>query len=79
MPEALKLSIVVQAGLIVGSPDPQYTRRWEWTSTDQLLLEEGNRDAADRWIRVAGESREYAATIETPRLVNWVRREWIWL
>jgi hypothetical protein len=27
---------------------------------------------------IAGESREYAASLENPARVNWVRREWLW-
>lgn len=75
---SLKLSIEVVAGLVPGTPLPEYTRHWHWTSQDQELLAGGDADALERWIRMAGESREYAATIEDPSKVNWVRRDWLW-
>ena len=77
--EAAKLIIEVQAGVIPGTAMPEYTKRWGWTSSDQAKLEAGDKDARENWIRIAGESREYAATLENPAQVNWVRRDWIWL
>lgn len=77
--EAAKLIIEVQAGLIPGEPMPEYTRRWGWSSSDQERLGAGDKEAYTLYIRMAGESREYAASLEDPRKVNWVRRDWIWL
>jgi len=82
--ETLKLRITVTAGVILGEPMPEYTRSWEWSNLDQEAIQLADkskacRAARDKWLRVAGESREYAATLENPEFVNWVRREWIWL
>jgi hypothetical protein len=63
MPVAARLIIEVQAGILVGEPMPEYSRRWTWTSVDHDRLEAG----------------EYAASLENPRTLNWVRRDWIWL
>jgi len=76
---ACKLLIEVHAGVIVGEPIPEYSRRWEWSSEDQAALEADDPWAREKYILIAGESREYAATLEDPRRVNWVRRDWIWL
>lgn len=77
--EAAKLIIEVTAGIIPGTPIAEHTRRWGWTSRDQQLLEIDDSAAREKWIRIAGESREYAATLENPAQLNWVRRDWIWL
>ena len=77
--EAAKLIIEVLAGVIPGQPMPEYTRKWGWTSGDQERLAAGEKAAQALYIQIAGESREYAASLENPRLLNWVRRDWIWL
>ena len=79
---ALKCAIEVKAGIIPGEPMPEMSRRWIWTSEDQEQLEGSDvnikKGAQERWIRMAGESREYAAALENPASVNWVERTWIW-
>lgn len=77
--EAAKLIIEVRAGLIPGESMPEYTRVWSWTSSDQERLLNNDPEARALYIRMAGESREYAASLENPRVHNWVRRDWIWL
>jgi hypothetical protein len=77
--EAAKLIIEVVAGLIPGTPIAEHTRRWSWTSSNQAALEKGDKEAEIKWILIAGESREYAATLENPQRFNWVRRDWLWL
>lgn len=77
--EAAKLIIEVMAGMIPGKPDEQYTKRWGWSSVEQAKLVKGDPAAKEQYIRIAGESREYAASLENPQVLNWVRRDWIWL
>jgi hypothetical protein len=77
--EAARLLIEVRAGVIAGEAMPEYTRRWSWNSSDQDALEKGDPAARQRYIQMAGESREYAASLENPQMVNWVRRDWLWL
>jgi hypothetical protein len=72
MPDSAKIIIEVVAGIVPGSPMPEYTRRWSLTR-DQF---DNDRNAV---IKAYGESREYAATLENPAKVNWVRRDWTWL
>lgn len=69
---AVKLIIEVVAGVLPGQPEPEFTRKWAITSEQW----EKDRDAV---IRAYGESREYAAQLENPSRVNWVRRDWVWL
>lgn len=77
--ESAKLIIEVFAGLVPGTPMTEYTRQWVWTSADQEALGQSDIKAQEKWIRLAGESREYAASLENPRRLNWVRRDWLWL
>ena len=74
-----KLVIEVVAGLVPGTPMPEYTRRWGWSSEDQEKLIADDAEAKAKYICIAGESREYAASLEDPRRINWVRRDWLWL
>lgn len=76
---ALKLSIQVFAGVIPGQPEEEFTRSWFWTGEQQDALVAGDKEAEAEYIRIAGESREYAATLENPKRFNWVKREWLWL
>lgn len=66
-----KLVIEVTAGLIPGQPDPQHTRRWA-LSTEEC---EDGYTMSD----ALGASREYAAVLAHPSVVNWVRHDWVWL
>lgn len=74
-----KLIIEVTAGMVPGQPMGEYTRRWNWSSQDQDRLLRDDEAAINKYIRIAGESREYAASLENPNNLNWVRRDWIWL
>jgi hypothetical protein len=79
MAVSAKLLIEVQAGVIPGTPEPEFTKRWGWTSVEQENLVKGDPAAKAQYIRIAGESREYAASLEDPQRFNWVRRDWLWL
>ena len=74
-----RLIIEVTAGVIPGKPMDEFTRRWGWSEVDQEMLKHGDKSAKELWIRIHGESREYEASLENPGMVNWVRREWLWL
>ena len=77
--ESAKLVIEVVCGLVPGKPMPEHTRRWFWTSDDQAAFVADVKEAREKYIRIAGESREYAASLENPQQFNWVRRDWLWL
>lgn len=83
MATALKAVITVTAGIIPNQPLPELTRRWEWTSEDQALMEHPDQHtrgkAIDRWLGMMGQSREYQAYLENPGVFNWTKREWVWL
>ena len=71
-----RVLLEVQAGLLVGDPEPEFTKRWVITSEEwhtagdpELLLAERN-----------GEATAYAGRLMMqPDRLNWVRVDWIWL
>jgi hypothetical protein len=78
---ALKAQWAVYAGVIPGKPEPEFTKAWEYTSADyesdcQLPDEP---EAMSAYRRMAGEAQAYAASLQDPRGLNWVRLEWMWL
>jgi hypothetical protein len=76
---SVRVMIEVVAGLVPGTPMPEYTRRWAITSAEwqtahaqdagAVLLAERN-----------GQAQGYAALLMLqPDALNWVRTDWIWL
>lgn len=66
-----KIVLEVHAGIIPGTPMDEYTRRWMLTS-DEARDPEVYGDAV-------GAASFYALSLQQPRIVNWVRFEWVWL
>jgi hypothetical protein len=87
MTDAAKVLIEVQAGVIPGQPEPEYTRRWAITSAeweraeqDDKEADEGHRFACFLLLSFrAAEADEYARMLRDPSRFNWTRTEWIWL
>lgn len=75
---SVRIGIEVVAGLIPGQPELEFSRSWFITSELWQRMNNGDVDARNEIIRISGESREYAATLEDPRRLNWVRRDWIY-
>ena len=70
MGEALKCSIHVYAGIIVGESMPEYSRVWHMTQKDL--------DNPPTYIDNGGAAMNYAMSLQNPEKVNWVRLDWIW-
>ena len=68
--DALKCSVNVTAGVILGETIPKLTRRWEFTAADL--------DNPPKYIDDTGAALNYAMSLQNPANVNWVRLEWIW-
>jgi hypothetical protein len=85
--ESARVIIEVVAGLIPGTPEPTFTRRWVITSTEWQEAETADAGAApDHATHTAlllafraAEADEYARLLRNPRRFNWVRTDWIWL
>jgi hypothetical protein len=72
-----RVLLEVTAGVLVGTPEPEFTRQWAITS------EEWNAEGADQSALLAianGKMQGYAALLMLqPDRFNWVKTEWIWL
>jgi len=68
--DALKCSIEVKAGVLLGTPMPEYTRQWHFTQKDL--------DSPPDYIDRTGSAMNYAMCLQNPARVNWVKFEWIW-
>jgi hypothetical protein len=84
MPDALVCQVTVTAGVIPGTALSEYTKAWYWGSNDQENMMQTEdmglqNEYRMKWIAMQGESREYAASLEDPRRVNWIRRDWMWM
>lgn len=66
-----KLILEVQAGVIPGEPNHDLTRRW--------VIGEYELDDKNKLVDVQGAALNYAAILQNPEFVNWVRLDWVWL
>jgi hypothetical protein len=64
----------VTAGLLLGQPDPEHTRRWVLTGQQA-----DSPDAARLWQQHMDEAFGYARGLADPDRLNWVRVDWAWL
>jgi hypothetical protein len=62
---------VVEAGIIPGDPEPQFTKRFGVT---QAEYERPGDITVSRMV----EALEYARSLHEPQRLNWVNLQWIW-
>lgn len=91
MSESARVIIEVSAGVIPGTAEPQFTRRWgitsaEWekaVADDAELLEHGDEGHAFAVALLlasrAAVADEYARLLRNPNRFNFVRTDWLWL
>ena len=70
MGQALKCSIEVVAGVLVGVPMKEYSRQWHITEEDWIN--------PPTYIDKSGAAMNYAMSLQNPQRFNWVRMDWIW-
>jgi hypothetical protein len=75
--KALKAAWEVRAGIIPGVEMPEYFRRWTLASYDFESL--GENEKGEVYSRLADEASAYAREIQSPKHVNWVKLEFLWL
>lgn len=76
---AAKAFFEVTAGIIPGTPMPEFTKRWGYTSADyeeDRSVEEGQTSIFAARLR---EAHDYAIELSHPARLNWVRVDWIWI
>lgn len=77
--ESARCAWEVTAGLIPGTPMPEFTRRFVLTS-NKWYGEDGypTKDGLDLLIALQGTAMMHALSLMDPQSVNWVRLDWIW-
>lgn len=74
--QALRAAIDVQAGLLPGSPEPEFDRRFVLLS-EQWYAEGANQN--DLLLDLAGRANAYATYLMIhPDRLNWVNVVWVW-
>lgn len=79
MAESARLGIDVVAGVLPGTPEPEFTRRFFVTSAEWNACN-GDGDKQARLLAdVNGKAQAWAAYLMfQPDRVNWVRTDWVW-
>jgi hypothetical protein len=77
--KAAKALIEVVAGILPGTPMPEFTKRWEYTSEDYEQDRKALPDGPTIFSERLMEAHNYAIGITHPSYVNWVRVDWIWV
>jgi hypothetical protein len=83
---SLRCSWQVTAGVLPGTSEHQYTRRWHlasnvWERDNEMTDEEFKAqypEGKSTFITMREEAYAYAATLHDPRSFNWVRVDWVW-
>lgn len=68
----------VRAGVIPLQPEPDYTRRWAYTS--EMYEADARKGPQERtyFADMRDEAMEYAKRLTDPAALNWVELTWIW-
>lgn len=78
MPETTaRCGVDVVAGVLPGTPEPEFTRQWFITS-EEWYADEG-KNQAHLLSDLAGKASAWATYLMLqPDRFNWVKSEWIW-
>ena len=76
----------VTAGVIPRRPMPEHTKRWgitseTWEAENAMSddeFKEKHPDGKSSYAKAREEAYAYAASLNDPRYLNWVRIDWIW-
>jgi hypothetical protein len=75
--QTAKCGVDVVAGVLPGTPEPEFTRQWFITSAE-WYAEEG-KNQAELLSDMAGKAAAWATYIMLqPDRFNWVKLEWVW-
>lgn len=86
MMEQARLIIEVTAGIVPGTPEPEFTRRFtvtsaEWQEAQETVQAEDAifHPAAELIVIRAAQADAYAMMLRDPSRINWTRTDWLWL
>lgn len=74
-----RVIVEVLAGVLPGTPEPEYTRQWALNSEQWRALK-GPMEQMAALAELGGQAAGYALLLALqPDRLNWVRTEWIYL
>lgn len=75
--DSARVIIEVLAGVIPGTPEPEFTRRFTMSSEE---WQKAGDKQAEKLAELNGRAAGYAALLQLqPDRLNWVRTEWLWM
>lgn len=75
--QTTRCAVQVDAGLLPGTPDPEFTKVWFIQSEEWHGTEDANKEML--LIELAGKANTYATLLMCrPDRLNWVKTEWVW-
>jgi hypothetical protein len=78
MNDTAKCGVDVVAGVLPGTPEEEFTRRWFITSSEWNAKDTGDHHL-NLLCDIAGKANAYATYLMLqPQRLNWVKVEWIW-
>lgn len=82
--QSARILLEVVAGILPGTPEPEFTKRWAITSALwERLIDAKTEALADDVVKeieaIYDEAQKYAASLRDPRRLNWVRLDWLYL
>ena len=77
--QAAKALIEVVAGVIPGTPMPEHTKRWSYTSDEYEQDMKAKLNEPTIFSARLQEAHDYAMGLSNPAYMNWVRVDWIWV
>lgn len=74
--ESARCAWEVTAGIVPGTPEPEFTKRWGMTSSEWHDVP--REQAKTRFEELEAEAERYAHDLREPARLNWVRLDWVW-
>jgi len=81
MTNTVRIAIEVVAGVLPGTPIPEYTKQFIIPSDiwyAQEAYEGREQEAKLEVLKIYGFAQEYARDLMNPKILNWVKTEWIY-
>lgn len=79
MSESVRVAVDVVAGVVPGTPMPEYSRRYYITSAEWHAAADTPEGQATLLAEMNGKAQGWASYLMLqPDALNWVRTDWVW-
>ena len=79
MSESVRVAVDVVAGVVPGTPMPEFSRRYFITSADWYAAADTPEGQATLLAEMNGKAQGWASYLMLcPDQFNWVRTDWVW-